>query len=111
MEEHPYAVKISGSEFDRTGLWHGIYGAFDSVGIPVVVVGNSTAKKWVTGKGNASKDDVVAAVNSWWPGITDCDDIADALGLAAIGAFHCGDPMPFPAKDRHTTGLEKIAWP
>lgn len=116
IEEHPYAVRISAGEFDRSALWHGIYGQLDAKGIPVVVMNNTTAKKWITGKGNAKKADIIAAVNEWWSDDelfepVDCDDIADALGLAAIGAFHLGDPMPFPVKDRHTTGLEKVAWP
>lgn len=111
IEEHPYAVRISAGEFDRSAVWHGIYGQLDAKGIPVVVVNNMTAKKWITGKGNAKKPDIVAAVDSWWPGVARNDDEADALGLAAIGAFHLGDPMPFPVKPRHTTGLEKVQWP
>lgn len=112
IEEHPYAVRISAGEFDRCALWHGIFGAFDARGgTPVVVMNNMTAKKWITGRGDAKKPDIVATVESWWPGSAVNDDEADALGLAAIGAFHLGDPMPFEPKPRHTTGLEKVAWP
>lgn len=112
MEEHPYAVRISAGEFDRSGLWHGIFGAFDAREVRVVVINNSTAKRWITGRGDAKKPDIVAEVETWWPGWTKgCDDIADALGLAAIGAFHLGEPMPFEVKDRHATGLEKVRWP
>ena len=55
---------------------------------------------------------VVAAVQAMYPqaGIT-CDDEADAIGHALIGAFHLGEPMPFDVKPRHTTGLEKVQWP
>ncbi len=112
IEEHPYAVRVSGSEFDRSGLWHGIFGALDHANIPIVVMPNSTAKKWITGRGNATKADIIAAVESWWPDTPIAnDDEADALGLAAIGAHHLGEPMPFPVKDRHTTILENIPWP
>lgn len=112
IEEHPYAVRISAGEFDRSGLWHGLYGRFDAHDIPVVVMNNSTAKKWITGRGNAKKPDIVAAVTEWWPDVPVAnDDEADALGLAAIGAFHLGDPMPFEVKPRHTTGLSAVHWP
>lgn len=40
-----------------------------------------TIKKWATGKGNASKDQMVAAVNGWgYDGVTD-DNQADAICL------------------------------
>jgi Holliday junction resolvasome RuvABC endonuclease subunit len=112
MEEHPYAVRISAGEFDRSGLWHGLYGRFDAYDIPIVVMNNMTAKKWITGRGTAKKADIVEAVESWWPDFPFVnDDEADALGLAAIGAHHLGDPMPFQVKPRHTTGLEAVQWP
>ncbi|MBU8819564.1 crossover junction endodeoxyribonuclease RuvC [Mycolicibacterium goodii] len=116
IEEHPYAIRVSAGEFDRTALWHGIYGQLDAQGIPIVVMNNMTAKVWITGSGSAKKRDIVATVNEWWGNTAlfepiDCDDIADALGLATIGAFHLGDPMPFEPKPRHTTGLEKVQWP
>lgn len=111
IEEHPYAVRISGSEFDRSALWHGIYGALDHANIPIAVMPNSTAKKWITGRGNAKKPEIVATIDSWWPGVARNDDEADALGLAAIGAHHLGDPMPFTTKERHTTALANIPWP
>jgi len=42
-------------------------------------------KKFVTGKGSASKDDVIRSVNALWGvGVTD-DNLADAYGLARIG--------------------------
>lgn len=112
IEEHPYAIRISASEFDRAGLWHGIYGQFDAHNIPVAVIANNTTKKWITGKGNATKNDVWHTVSTWWPNANiTCDDESDALALAAIGAAYLGDPMPFDLKDRHRTTLEVIAWP
>jgi crossover junction endodeoxyribonuclease RuvC len=116
IEEHPYAIRISASEFDRSGLWHGIYGALDAKNIPIVVMNNMTAKAWITGTGRATKADIIATINAWWRNTAlfepiDSDDIADALGLAAIGAHHLGDPLPFPTKPRHTTALENIQWP
>lgn len=122
IEEHPYAVRISASEFDRSALWHMIFEAFDARGIPSVVVGNTTGKAWVTGAGNASKADVIAAVDEWFAGQLDTplaawrkkdnpDDVADALGYATIGAYKLGDPIPFEPKDRHRTALMTLPWP
>lgn len=128
IEEHPYGAKAFGGEFDRAFLWHKIIETFDLAKIPFVVVHNQTLKVWVTGKGSCrdteltrtqrrkqDKQLMIDTVSSWWPDwkgrIGKNDDVADALGLAAIGAFHLGDPMPFPVKPRHTTGLDKVDWP
>ena len=122
IEEHPYAVRISGSEFDRSGLWHMIFEAFDARGIPVVVVGNTVGKAWVTGAGRASKDDVIAVVDQWfagdlseplasWRKSQNPDDVADAFGYATMGAYKLGDPLPFEPKERHRTALQLLPWP
>lgn len=118
MEEHPYAVRVSASEFDRSGLWHGIYGNLDAHNLPIAIVGNMTAKVWVTGTGKAGKADITATVNLWYAdhlpeplNAKEDNDIADAFGYAAMAAYHLGDPLPFEPKPRHTTGLEKVQWP
>lgn len=122
MEEHPYAVRISGSEFDRSGLWHLIYESFAARAIPVVVVGNTTGKSWVTGAGNASKLDVITTIDEWfadqlpeplasWRPKDNPDDVADAIGYATMGAYKLGDWIPFEPKDRHRTALLTLPWP
>lgn len=129
IEEHPYAANPFGSEFDRIFLWGKTFEAFDvydyPTGIPVAVINNSTLKVWVTGKGairdpsltraqrqKRNKQLMTDTVQAWWPDWPIAnDDEADALGLAAIGAYHLGDPLPFPLKDRHRTALENITWP
>ncbi|ETZ58020.1 hypothetical protein DKM27_24605 [Mycobacterium tuberculosis variant bovis] len=68
--------------------------------------------KWATGKGNADKRTVLATVRDWWPATRIANhDQADALVLAAIGAFHAGDPMPFAVKERHSANLAAVQWP
>ncbi|MGA5467162.1 crossover junction endodeoxyribonuclease RuvC [Mycobacterium sp. NPDC050041] len=119
---HPDLVVIEGilehgpmlpSAIDRHQLWGGIYAALDHRGIPTAVINPSTLKVWTTGHGRADKAMMLSTVRGWWPHHTDITDHdrADALGLAAIGAYHLGEPMPFRTKDRHRIGLEKVAWP
>jgi len=122
MEDHPHGVRLSGSEFDRSGLWHMIFEAFDARGIPIVIVHPSTHKAWVTGAGQASKLAVIDAIDEWyadqldkplaeWRKNQNPDDVADALGYATIGAYKLGDPIPFEPKMRHQTGLAQLPWP
>ncbi len=122
MEEHPYAVTVSASEFDRSGLWHLIFEAFDAREIPVMVVANTKGKAWVTGAGHASKLDMIGVIDQWYAGQMykplaawrkneNADDVADALGYATIGAYKLGDPLPFEPKERHRTALELLPWP
>lgn len=110
--ERALTAMAGGKPFDRYTLGEFIFATLDELKIPVVKMHNATAKVWIAGNGHAKKSDIIAAVTSWWPGQPIAnDDEADALGLAAIGAFHLGDPMPFEVKDRHRTALEKVSWP
>jgi Holliday junction resolvasome RuvABC endonuclease subunit len=111
IEGPAYGAKY-GSAFDRAGLWHGLYGALNAKQVPVAVVSPTTRASWATGHGRADKAAVITAVTTWWPQQPiACDDEADSLVLALIGAHHLGDPMPFTVKPRHSTALEAIAWP
>lgn len=122
IEEHPYAIGNQGNEFDRAGLWHLIYEAFAAREIPVVVIGNSKAKAWITGIGQADKLRVIETIDEWyegqlaeplstWKKNQHPDDVADALGYATMGAFRLGDPIPFEPKERHRTALLTLGWP
>lgn len=112
IEAMPEHGRILPSTLDRAGLWHGLYGALDARKLPTAVVNPMTLKTWATGSGSADKAAMVTTVSDWWPDLNiTCDDEADAIALGTAGAFHLGDPMPFEVKTRHTTGLEKVAWP
>lgn len=101
-----------GSAFDRSGLWHGLYGALDAKHIPIAVCAPQTRAKWATGKGNATKTDVLAVARSWWPHHTiSNDNEGDAIVLAEIGALKLGEALPFHPKERHYAALEAVAWP
>lgn len=100
------------SNHDRAGLWWGLYSALRARKIPTAVVAPGTRAKWATGHGRATKTDVLAAVRTWWPNQAIRNhDIADAAVLATLGAYHLGDPMPFPTKDRHQLSADIIDWP
>ena len=49
--------------------------------IPYSGVSVGTIKKFATGSGNASKDQMIAAARTKWSVVTDCDDEADAVAL------------------------------
>lgn len=97
---------------DRITLVNGLIGEFDSRGIPMVFLLPSSVKAWATGHGRADKADMIAAVNSWHPGLNlTNDDEADAMALAHIGAYSLDDPMPFEIQRRHPHIFDVGEWP
>lgn len=56
--------------------------------IEVLVVPPATLKKWVTGKGNADKKAMVAAVKKKWKVDTSNNDECDAVALLHFGEFY-----------------------
>lgn len=57
-------------------------------GIPFIVVPPKSLKKFVTGKGDASKDRVMQFVFQRYDYRTDNDNIADAVGLAKFAEVY-----------------------
>lgn len=111
MEGPAYGANLP-SAHDRAGLFWGLYSTLRARKIPIAVVAPKTRALWATGKGNADKRTVLATVRDWWPATRIANhDQADALVLAAIGAFHAGDPMPFAVKERHSANLAAVQWP
>lgn len=101
----------TGSFFDRSGLWHGVYSKLRSSGwrVPVAVVNVATLKAWATGKGNADKAMMLHAARREWPAVLN-DDEADASWLAAMGAAKLGhEPVEMTAW--RVSGLTKGDWP
>lgn len=93
------------------GLWWHVTEALDSTGIPLVVVPPASIKTYATGKGNATKDLVLAAAVRRFPEVDVNDNNeADALWAAALVRRQYGDPIDaVPAVNLRA--LDKVAWP
>jgi crossover junction endodeoxyribonuclease RuvC len=78
--------------------------------VPFVAVPPSSVKRYATGQGNASKEQMlVAAVKRLgYEGAS--NDEADALWLRAMALDHYGEPVTTVPVE-HRAGLSKIEWP
>jgi len=59
--------------------------------VPYLVVPPNSLKKFVTGKGNAAKDQMMMAVLKNWGHESKTNNIADAIGLAMFGLCCSGE--------------------
>lgn len=95
---------------ERAGLWWLVTQKLWAGNVQYVVMPPSALKKYATGKGNASKDEVLLATAKRFPAFNGGNDAADALWLAAAGADHLGHPpVVVPAAQR--AALAKVDWP
>lgn len=96
----------------RAGLWWLIVDGLASAGVPIAVVPPATRATYACGRGNAGKDDVLAAVVKRYP---DWDvlgnDIADAVTMCAIGARLLGHPIDGDLPKTHLRALTKVVLP
>ena len=109
--EQPAFSRTTGHHHDRSGLWWRVVGVAQDFYADVVEVTPGGLKKYVTGKGNASKDEVLLSVARRFPevAVTNNNE-ADALVLAAMGADHLGRPLvTMPAA--HRAALDAVRWP
>ncbi|GAA4176399.1 hypothetical protein [Gryllotalpicola koreensis] len=109
--EQPAYSQTAGSHHDRSGLWWLIVHELISADYRVVEVSPSSLKKYATGKGNAAKDAVLAAVVKRYPhaDVTD-NNVADSLVLAAMGARHLEHPIEESLPVSHGEALTKVRW-
>lgn len=95
---------------ERAGLWWMVVHALWQRTQRVAIAPPQAVKRYATGKGNASKDLVLAAVVRRFPDFAGGNDEADALILAALGTDHLGHPIAdMPAT--HRTALTSVEWP
>jgi hypothetical protein len=109
-----HAPKIGIRGFhERAGLWWLVARDLWARGIPFAVAPPSTVKKFATGKGNAGKDQVFAAMLRKFPAIVQTNDEADAGAAALMGAARLGLPLP-PELEMNGYRLEAlsgVSWP
>lgn len=87
----------------RQNLW--------KAGIPFASVPPATLKLFVTGKGAASKADMVREATRRFAWFTGGEDEADAVGLAGMAAERLGVPMAFMPKAQRDAAMAKVVWP
>lgn len=110
--EAPAFSRTTGHQHDRSGLWwlvvDEIHGITD---VDVVEVQPTARAKYATGKGNAGKDEVLAAVVRRYPDVdVTNNNEADALVLRAMGCDHLGQSL-VAVPQAHRDALTKVAWP
>jgi crossover junction endodeoxyribonuclease RuvC len=110
--EQPAFSRQTGHMHDRSGLWWLVIDSLHAAGHAVAEVTPSTLKKYATGRGNASKDEVLLETAKRFADVVDVtgNDVADALVCAAIAADHLGQPIvDMPAA--HRKALDAVRWP
>jgi crossover junction endodeoxyribonuclease RuvC len=110
--EGPAFSSSSGKAHDRSGLWWLIYDALRAREIPLAVVKPNTRTMYATGKGNASKDTVMAAASRRYldaPILNNNE--ADAVILAAMGARWCNEPIEPALPMTHLRAMTVPEWP
>lgn len=99
-------------QHERSGLWWMIVDRLLDAGHLVCEVTPSARAKYATGRGNASKDEVLAAVVRRYPDQDVRDNnTADALILRAMGCRYLGDPLEDGLPIAHKAALENVLWP
>lgn len=108
--EQPAYAQTQGSQHDRSGLWWLVMSGFAHY--RMTEVPPSVLKKFATGKGNASKAEMMARTAQDFPGLPFKDDNdSDALWLATMAKAHVDpDLSPVPMLAFRTAALKSVAW-
>ena len=93
IESMAYSAK-GATAYVLPWVWGRVIDLAEHYSIPVLVVGTSQVKKYATGKGNADKDQVLAAAIRRFPGlkITNNNE-GDAAIIASVGCRYLGFPI------------------
>lgn len=111
--EQPAYGQTGGSHHDRSGLWWLVMDGLttDVDGERFAEATPQAVKMYATGKGNASKSEVLAAVIKRYPAADVANDNeADALVLAAIGARLAGKPIEESLPVANLRAMDKVRW-
>lgn len=112
IEGPSFGQARQGGQHDRAGLWWLAVSYLIDAGLPVAEVAPASRAKYATGKGNAAKDAVLAAVVRRYPDVdVTGNDEADALILAAMGARHLGHPIEAALPQQHLVAMDAVRWP
>lgn len=112
--ERPALSRQSGMAHDRAGLWWFLYdGLAMRYGAGSVLTPEPNLRaKYVTGKGNAGKDEVMAAVIRRYPSApVSNNNEADAVAWAAIGARLLGSPIETSLPAKNLEALRTLRFP
>lgn len=91
--EAPALHSLDGDRLDRDGLWWLLIDELFIGQFPLVVVPPARVKKFWTGHGNATKEDMETTADQMFPAVDHVDDNgADALAMASLGRALMGDP-------------------
>lgn len=93
--EAPALSRSRGGVFERGYLWFQVVHALEARGIPVVDVVPQQVKQFITGKGSATKGEVLVETARRLPQFDTRgdDNMADAAVMAAMGADLLGAPI------------------
>lgn len=109
--EAPAYGSRTGHVHDRAGLWWQVYRKARDLAA-VAVVAPAVRAKYATGKGNAGKDEVLAATVRRYPwAMVENNDHADALVLAAMGARSLGAAVEASVPKSAVEAVGRVAWP
>ncbi|SHR99085.1 gp6 protein [Mycobacteroides abscessus subsp. abscessus] len=117
VEGLQFSVASKDSSLTRRGfLWWAVIEGLVRAGVPVLEVAPSQIKQLATGKGNASKAEVVAAYAVAWPDATrgsNVEDRADASFAAALGVAYLRRDalLPFRITGPRRKALAKVGSP
>lgn len=104
-------ASTTGKAAERAGLWWLTVDSIQAADVPVAVVPPACRCRYATGRGNASKDAVLAATIRRYPDVpVTGNDEADALVLAAMGLDHLGCPLT-TVPVTHRAALGAVSWP
>lgn len=97
-------------QHERGGLWWIVLRLLRNRRSPTAVAPPTNVKKYATGKGGASKDEVMLHTARRFPAFDGDNNAADALWLAAMGAEHLNRAI-VALPTTHRAALKGVAWP